>query len=475
MEWFYKSSRITCFILLLVGSVFLSASVWALDPTVTDVTTRSFSVVWTESTGGLGVCSLSVRKSGGAAVDGSQIILESDADAQARGVIKFEVIGLDYGTTYSYTGTRKNSGTFSGTVTTALFRGLLSSDPNANDIVTNDIFHVAVFNTDGKTPALGTLVMADIYTDAGCTTKKNKYPLTGWVGFGMPGNIQAADYTGKSFAPTNISYREYAALNLNNLFADDPSTPNVVDLFPLQLTGDDPGTAGIVEGSYLKVSVVPGITPVAGDMVQVMPVPAITRVGNQTISSAKVTAAIKFGNGLNAFSYPCEVPEGYTTGTLLDALESVGGQVSCILSYDGVNWKKTDKVFSRGKWVTRDAVKIDPGKGYLVLMKEAMTKPLYISGYPATTQFSLNQNMNICGFPQIPSFYSTKDLLESIDALGDQNVNFILTYDGANWTKTDKVFSRGKWVVRDSKDMKRGMGYFVFLKNAVSNVDPLKK
>lgn len=475
MGCFFKSNRITCLILLLVGIIFLSVPVWALDPIITDVTTRSFSVVWTETTGGAGVCNLSVKKSGGADVKSSQVIPESTADALARGVIKYEVVGLDYGTSYTYTGTRKNASTFTGTVTTALFRGLVSSDPNVNDIVSNDIFHVAVYNADGKTPALGALVMADIFADAACTQKKNAFPLTGWVGVGMPGNSASAAFTSKTFDPNNVSYKEYAALNLNNLFADDPSTSTVVDLFPLQLKGDDPSTPDVVEGNYIKITVVPGITIVAGETTQVMPVPGITRVGNQDISSAKVTASIKFGNGLNVFSYPCEVPAAYTTGSLLTALESVNGQVNCILSYDGVNWKKTDKILSRGKWIIRDPVNIEAGKGYLVLMKEAMTKSLIISGYPSATQVSLNQNMNIFGFPQIPSFYSTKDLLESIDALGDQNVNFILSYDGANWTKTDKILSRGKWVVRDPKDMKRGMGYFVFLKNAVSHVDPLRK
>jgi hypothetical protein len=472
MKYFFKGSRIACFILL-TGIIFLSVPGWAVEPTVTDVTTRSFSVIWTESTAGPGACKVSVKKSG-VAVDANQIVLESNQDALNRGIIKYEVIGLDYGTKYDYTATKKNASTLNGSVTTAQFRGLVSADPNANDIVTNDIFHLAVYNSDGKTPALGALVMADIYADSACTNKKSASPLTGWVGSGMPGDTTVASYVSKAFDPNNVSYKEYAALNLNNLFSDDPSTP-AVDLFPLQLNGDDPSTPDVVEGDYLKVTVVPGLAAVAGETSQVMPVPGITKVGNQEISSAKVTAAIKFNSGLNIFSYPCEVPEGYTTGSLLTALESAGGQVDCILSYSAGNWAKTVKVYSRGKWVITGPVNIEAGKGYLVLMKDAMTKPLYISGYPAATQISLNQNMNICGFPQTPSFYSTKDLLDSIDALGDQNVDSILTYDNGGWTNTKKVYSRGKWVIQDPKDIRRGMGYIAFVKNAVSNVDPLKK
>ena len=80
-------------------------------------------------------------------------------------MVKMEVIELDPGTTYMVNGTESDGSTLFGigndqTVVTEKFR------MDANDIVTNDIVHVAVFDDPnnyepkeyGK-PALGALVM----------------------------------------------------------------------------------------------------------------------------------------------------------------------------------------------------------------------------------------------------------------------------------------------------------------------------
>ncbi|MCL6583673.1 MAG: hypothetical protein K6U11_08535 [bacterium] len=485
---FVRGNQIAClFIFMLVGMVFLSVSVWALEPTVTDVTTRSFSVVWTESSPGLGACSLKVQKKGGAFVENSQIILESDADALNRGVIKYEVVGLDYGTTYIYSGTRRDGSAFTGEkpVTTALFRGLVSLDPEANDIVTNDIFHVAVYNADGKTPALGALVMAEIYEDASCTKKKSAYPLTGWVGFGMPGNPQAASYTAKTFDSDNISYKEYAALNLNNLFADDPATP-AEDLFPLQLTGDDPTTTSVVEGNYIKVVVIPGVTPVAGDTVQIMPVPGITKVGNQEISSAKAATKIIFQAGMNTFSYPFEVPAGYTIKKLVEAIYLAGGKVKQIKRYDKGSWPVASVVYlSTGPKITPAAngeVPINPGEGYLVIMDgTALPQNFYISGSPTPTTITLRAGMNVVNFTQIPSFYKISDLVKAISVAGGK-VKQIKRYDKGSWPVASVVYlSTGPKITPAANGevlIERGKAYLVIMDSIPAGagtltVDPL--
>ncbi|MEW6378778.1 MAG: hypothetical protein AB1611_04115 [bacterium] len=481
---FIKSSRITC-LFLLVGMIFLSASGWALEPTVTDVTTRSFSVVWTESTGGLGSCSLQVKKSGGGFVDSSQILLESDEDALARGVIKFEVVGLDYGATYTYSGTRRNGSSFNGSksVTTALFKGLVSLDPEANDIVTNDIFHVAVYNADGKTPALGALVMGEIYADASCTTLKSAYPLTGWVGSGMPGNPLTADYAGKTFDPNNVSYKEYAALNLNNLFADDPKT-SAVDLFPLQLTGDDPVTSTVVEGDYIKVTVIPGLTATAGDAVQIMPVPGITRVGTQEISSAKAAVKVILQAGMNTFSYPFEVPAGYTIKKLVEAIYAAGGKVKQVKRYDKGSWPVASVVYlSSGPKINPAAsgeVAIMPGEGYLVIMDgTALPQNFYISGSPTPTTITLRGGMNVVNFTQIPSFYKIVDLVKAISAAGGK-VKQIKRYDKGSWPVASVVYLSSGPKINPAASgealIERGKAYLVIMDSATQGtltVDPL--
>jgi len=481
MEWIFKRSRITCFILLLIGSIFFAVPGWSLDPTVTDITTRSFSVIWTESTAGLGTCKLSVKKSG-VAVDADQVVLESNADALARGIIKYEVIGLDYGTKYDYIATKK-SGTVSGSVTTALFRGLVSADPEANDIVSNDIFHVTVFNSDAKTPALGALVMAEIYTNSACTTKKNASFLTGWVGSGMPGNPSSVNYVNKTFDPTDVSYKEYAPLNLNNLFADDPSTPSVVDLFPLQLIGDDPITTDVVEGGYIRVTVVPGITSVAGDTVRILPVPGITKVGNQGISSAKVATKIVFQSGMNTFSYPYEVPQGYTIKKLVETISASGGKVKQVKRYSGGSWPVASVINqATGIKISPAAngdVSINSGEGYLIIMDTSLPQNFYISGSPTPTSITIRSGMNVVNFTQIPSFYKIVDLVKAIYAAGGK-VKQIKRYSGGSWPVASVINQAAGPKISPAANgeilIERGVAYLIIMDTipqGTITVDPL--
>jgi hypothetical protein len=163
----------------------------------------------------------------------------------------------------------------------------------------------------------------------------------------------------------------------------------------------------------------------------------------------------------------------YTTGDLLKAIEAANGQLNCILSYDG-QWKKTYKKTIAGKPSIMGAEAMVIGKGYLVLMNANMVNSFPISGYPKVTQLSMSQGMNIRGITQISSFYSTKELVESIEA-GGGNINFILTYDSGSWVKTYKKTIAGKPSIINPFIMKRGMGHLVFMNGAVSNVNPLNK
>jgi len=495
MDLFNSRDKINiCFILSLVSIFFYVTSGWALEPTITDVTTRSFSVVWTEdgTINDSGQYSLNIKNtnnellkefttSGSVIGDANQvdISMESDADALARRVYKFEVIGLDIDMTYRCQGTKSNgsSALFSGgyeEVTTEKVKGLSSyADANDNDIVTNDILHLVVYNTDGITPALGALVMGEIYSDAECTeaNRLSYKPITGFVGIGMPGILNDSDYlAGKYTDPNKLSYKEYGALNFNNLFG--------LDSYPLQLTGDDMSTSGVVEGEYAKIRVIPGMENGAlkSEIEYKIPVPEITEVSGQKISSAKVTAEFKFNAGMNIFSYPCEVPKivqdgsitwQYSTKDLFKTIEAANGDIEYILSYSG-GWTKTYKKTST---LYKNPVNIEEGKAYIVMMNAPMANSFFISGYPSTTKLQLSPGMNLCGFPQIPTFYTTKNLFKSIEGVNANSIDYILTYDGG-WTKTYKKTST---LYKNPVNMNLGMGHFVFQNALAPDVIPLSQ
>jgi len=482
------------FIILLLSVIFCAAPGWALDPTVTDVTTRSFSVVWTEDNTitDLGQYSLTIKNTNDVPLkeytkthsvigDANQIVIrmESDDDALARRVYKFEVIGLDFDTTFRCQGTKSDgsSALFIDDyeeVTTEKFRGLApEADSNDTDIVTNDIVHLAVYNETDKKPALGALLMGEIYSNAECTelNRLSDYPLTGWVGVGMPGEIDKLNYQNGEFDSNNVSYKNFTALNLNNLFGRDNN-------YPLQLTGDNAGTPQ-VEGEYIKVNVVAGIDNVAGETEYIIPVPEIAEVevapnSWQKISSAKVLFAFKFLEGYSSFSYPCQIPQvsdssgsrPYETGDLFRAIQAVGGEVLKIHRWNGSGW---DPTYEKRGDIKSSVPMVDTG-GYIIQMTTPMTQSLVISGYPKVEALNFSSNSyTFCNFPQLADFYETGDLFEVIKAAGG-DVFKIFRWNGSGWDPTYE--KRGE--IKSSVLMERAVAYMVQTKeNGATDLDPL--
>ena len=162
---------ITFFITLFLFLV-TQISAMALSPTIVDVTTKSFSVVWT--TGGpYTSCGINLYTNSSYStlrtdIDPTQIIVETDPgypgeNGKQYGIAKVAVVGLNLGETYYFKVVQNGSLINPGmSVTTESLRGANSNDPNDSDIVSNDIVHKAVYDDSGG-PAIGALVLADIY------------------------------------------------------------------------------------------------------------------------------------------------------------------------------------------------------------------------------------------------------------------------------------------------------------------------
>ncbi|MGA1876421.1 MAG: hypothetical protein ACMUIA_12520, partial [bacterium] len=449
MDRNFNRSQVILFLFMIMGIVLCSTHGWALDLTVTDVTTRSFSVVWTESgpvtSPNNYMPDVSVKNGPAVFQDGLpvgdsqvEVILASDQYALDRGIVKFEVIGLAHNKTYTFNGT-KGSGTYSGEAVTEKFKGLISADPNDNDIVTNDIVHLPVYlhndnpGIDPDIPALGVLVIAEIYDDPTCTENKlSDYPITAWVGDGMPGDPASAGFTDKKFKTENVCYKEYAALNLNNLFGSD-HLPEERAHFPLQLEGDNASTPEVIEGEYMKVTVVPGFgNDLEGSLSYNMPVPEITKVGSQKISSAKAGGKIVFRSGLNTFTYPYEVPAGLTVYNLVWAIYAAGGEVDEVRWYDGTQWTGANvqsiinPPYFKINFQSDKAIL--PAEGYLVKL---ITVPgnFYICNTPTPTSFTLRRGLNFLNFTQVPNFYTVGDFASTIWAAGAKGEDLSNTLD----------------------------------------------
>ncbi|MFH1616840.1 MAG: hypothetical protein ABIG61_17370, partial [Planctomycetota bacterium] len=76
--------------------------------------------------------------------------------------------------------------------------------PYAVNPAKNGILHRAVYRTDGKSPALGALVLAEIMEEEEVLSN---YPISAWVGDDLPGDEDVITYD-----PERISYKQYAAI-----------------------------------------------------------------------------------------------------------------------------------------------------------------------------------------------------------------------------------------------------------------------
>jgi hypothetical protein len=164
---------------------------------VTDVTTRSFSVIWTSSEASYP--SLNVYDDVNGTVPTSDAVItlqpvESDNNdigivAENNGVLKVRVTGLEPDTTY-YFQTVTTSKSFLDDVTfypaNPLFPGVTTESSvmrtkmcgEADVPFTNDLITVECYLPESSTPAEGTLLVAEV---EGC-----HYPVSRFVGDGVP-------------------------------------------------------------------------------------------------------------------------------------------------------------------------------------------------------------------------------------------------------------------------------------------------
>ena len=159
--------------------------------TITDVTPRSFSVVWTSSEPATCSLNLFADAQGNTPYDEVQIISESSEHlpAETIGIMKVQVVGL-----------KPDSQYFFQTKTIFKKNGAVSLYPEgppfievrteeSSIFVNNDVLAQEITFGDGKS-TLGTLLLAQV--------DKASYPISGWAGDGLPD--------------------QWAAINTNNFY-----------------------------------------------------------------------------------------------------------------------------------------------------------------------------------------------------------------------------------------------------------------
>ncbi|MGA1840294.1 MAG: hypothetical protein ACMUIU_06675 [bacterium] len=425
----------------------------AFGPKIVDVTTKAFSVIWTITDGVYTSCgirfftsdSYDVERSD---INPSQIIIETDPGypgekGKQYGLAKLNVVGLNNNTKYYFKVTQNGVLLdFSGIIVTESLRGLSSTDPGQSDIVSNDIVHRAVYKSDGTSPALGALVLADIYShDADLDTDPplSDYPISAWVGEGMAGDESSTEYN-----PNNISYIQYAAINMNNLFGRDK--------FPLSLQGDDPSTPTINEGEIIRFTIVNGEQDVFGQdpckhwFISYGRIDNIDMANGEKITTAKISASFRFKEGVNAFAFPFTItPSGYTTEILWNMIEDTEGKqgiVESIYVFEDKSWIETYKTFDPVLGSQFVNIKnIQTGKGIFIILNQGMTKEVTFYGKPESAGIDLYADTaNVVSLPQLPVYYETGNLINDIESsgAGENSIENIWFYDNG-WKRTYKI------------------------------------
>lgn len=445
-----RLKRLLIILSILISIFFLASKTQAKElfgPKIVDVTTKAFSVVWTTdsdySTCGIKFytdSNYNILKS----MNPQTIIIETNEGhlGKKNHIAKVSVVGLAVGETYYFKPTQNGTELSGKEVTTERLRGFDLNDPNISDIVSNPIVHKAIYQSNGTSPAIGALVLADIYAhdaDPDTDPPLSDYPISAWVGQWMPGDENATEYD-----PNNISYKQYAPLNMNNLYGRDS--------FPLSLHGDDPATKTINEGEIIRFTIVHGEQDVLGQesgrhwFTKYGYIGATDEVNGEKITTAKISAGFRFKKGVNVFAFPCKILPGYTTGDLLEDIESAEGKediVESIYVFEEDVWLKTYKTFHPiiGPKI-ENIYPLPYGKGAFVIMNQDMTKEVVFYGNPETVRLDLfSDRLNIVPLPpQMPLFYETGHFLNDIESAGagENSVENIWFYNDG-WKRTYKI------------------------------------
>ncbi|MGA1865796.1 MAG: hypothetical protein ACMUHX_12135 [bacterium] len=442
-----KRFLITFIITFSISLIFMTqtTAMALFGPQIVDVTTKAFSVVWT--TGGTYTSCDIVLYTGSnystqMTLDSSQKIIETSTGfpgeaGKQYGLAKVTVVGLSVDTTY-YFRLKQNGSFLSGnySVKTANLRGFSSTDPNNNDLVSNDIIHKAVYKSNGTSPATGALVLAYVYDytvdpQTSPDNTKSYYPISAWVGDGMIGA------GGSTYNPADISYQQYAALNLNNLF--EKSTH-----YPLSITGDNPDTTTINESEKIKFVIVHGTQSILGGTTDTATsyglVQYVEKSGGEKITTAKVLEGFNFKLGLNSFTFPFKPLNPIKAKDLWQLIEAAGGTVNKIYIFK-TSWVPVIKVTST--YYFNGDITIGEGEASIILMDKAMNanQELTFYGNPLSRVVTLKNGVNIFSIPQCPAYYQTKNLWLDLEALdGVSKVMSVYTFLNP-WAPTVKVTS----------------------------------
>lgn len=467
----------------------------AFGPVIVDVTTKAFSVLWTTG-GSYESCDIKLYTDDSyttlnADIGRDHIVIETDPNFRGKypgedgvqyGIVKVTVVGLSVGKTY-YCKPFQNGAPLSGLeVTTERLRGFDLDDPNMSDIVSNPIIHRTVYKSNAVSPAIGALVLADIYpynADLASDPPLSDYPITAWVGDGMIG-----DENDNAYNPNDISYKQYAALNMNNLYSK-------VDHYSLSLEGDNPATTPN-ESEIIKFTIVHGTQSVLGGTSSGFytsqgRLEYIEKAGDEKITAAKISASFKFARGVNVFTLPFIISDGYTTGELLLDIEEAEGKeniVPSIYIFRDEEWKRTYASFNifTGQRIIRFPYPLQAGQGCYIIMKEGMTNEITFYGKPNSVLLDLKPGVNLVTIPQLPAYYTTENLLKDIESKNGtpESVKSIYSFIQEEWKRTYSSINifTGQKIVRFPYPMTNTKFNYILIKPGTPSIedwDPFNK
>jgi len=381
---------------------------------VTDVTTRSFSVVWAASeasTASLAVYEDDVGTPAAGAVitphptgSGDDAIRTAIITAaENNGVMKVMVTGLEPDTTYYFmtVTTSKSTGDTTYDPSTAPFTPVTTESEtvrtykSGEDVLpfSNDLIIEACYLDDGVTPADGTLLLA--------TLEGGNYPITSFVGDGIE--------------------PPYAIIDLNNVFSREAHE-----------------NLDLSSGENLTLLNFRGLE---GNSIVTHDVPL-----DQSLSEVKPPEfALKAG--WNMVSFQLE-PGDTNIGTVLEPLWD---QVDAVWAYDASSgqWLSIDKSVPEFLWDLTDCYSFT---GYWFVMNDGAS--LIVNGSFSSNTIQLYEGWNLVGSRSI----ETVDLMDAIAPIYDK-LEAVWTYDTAEnrWLSIDKSVPQFLW---DLSTMEPGKAYW---------------
>jgi VCBS repeat-containing protein len=398
-------------------------SVETSDLWVTDVTPRSFSLVWKSNEPASPSAIVYPDSDGTQPITSLSIVDESSGHPPAGdiGVMKVNVSGLNPDTTYYF-----ELVTVSGsTVLVEPVNGELPSVRTevSSAPVSNGLLAQQIFLDDGISSADGALFIAE--------AQGGSYPVTGWVGDGISS--------------------PWAYVDFNNVYSMNDSSN-------LQLLGGEDITLwsfGGTEGDYVNIRKIP--TPTG--IIQ-------TAVPDASYLSMEPGIYLDLRVDLNIVGLPVYSKEGFTAFSLLQYLaEQAGGDLTVVESIrrfnpGGASWETASWFLGQPAGVDFD---IEPGEAYLIYMGRDLDD-VWFEGIAVGAAVNLSPGLNLVCLPAARESFEY-DSYEMLESLGDSNeVASVKKYDSAyGWQTTSWFLGSPSGALYDTR---KGEGYVVYMKEA---------